>query len=54
VAVGAYQAGTDQVLDVAIDRMPRIKAMLRQGLTEGSDIDTSRKALNELFPGAEG
>ncbi|GAA6146531.1 flagellar protein export ATPase FliI [Thalassolituus maritimus] len=54
VAVGAYQAGTDQVLDVAIDRMPRIKAMLRQGLTEGSDIDTSRKALNDLFPGAEG
>ncbi|KZZ10242.1 EscN/YscN/HrcN family type III secretion system ATPase [Oleibacter sp. HI0075] len=53
VAVGAYQAGTDQVLDVAIDRMPQIKAMLRQGLTEGADIANSRKALNDLFPGTD-
>ena len=44
VAVGAYQAGTDQVLDVAIDRMPQIKAMLRQGLTEGADIANRRRS----------
>lgn len=50
IAVGAYQPGSDQVLDVAIDRMPRIKAMLRQGLREGSDIVASMNALNELFP----
>jgi flagellum-specific ATP synthase len=51
VAVGAYQAGSDQVLDVAIERMPIIKAMLRQGLSEGADIASSKKAMNDLFPG---
>lgn len=51
IAVGAYQSGTDQVLDVAIERMPIIKAMLRQGLSEGADINSSKKAMNDLFPG---
>lgn len=50
IAVGAYQAGNDQMLDVAIERMPRIKAMLRQGLTEGSDLATSKQHLDDLFP----
>ncbi len=51
VAVGAYQAGSDQVLDVAIERMPKIKAMLQQGLREGADISASKDALTGLFPG---
>ena len=50
ISVGAYQPGSDQVLDVAIERLPRIKAMLRQGLKEGSSIKESMAALNELFP----
>jgi flagellum-specific ATP synthase len=50
VSVGAYQPGSDQVLDVAIERLPRIKAMLRQGLKEGSSLKESLSALNELFP----
>jgi len=51
VSVGAYQQGSDQVLDVAIERMPAIKAMLRQGLHEGSDLGASRQALASLFSG---
>jgi len=50
VAVGAYQPGSDQLLDVAIERMPKIKATLRQGLKEGSDINASRQALADLIP----
>ena len=50
VAVGAYQAGTDNVLDLAMDRLPKIKAMLRQGLNEGADLQASEAGLNELFP----
>ncbi|WP_430459797.1 flagellar protein export ATPase FliI [Thalassolituus sp. LLYu03] len=50
IAVGAYQAGNDQILDVAIERMPRIKGMLRQGLREGADLAASIRHLNELFP----
>ncbi|MDF1764694.1 MAG: flagellar protein export ATPase FliI [Oleibacter sp.] len=49
VAVGAYQAGTDQVLDVAIERVPMIKDMLRQGLTEGASLAASQQALASLF-----
>ncbi|MDK2779505.1 MAG: flagellar protein export ATPase FliI [Pseudomonadota bacterium] len=50
IAVGAYQSGNDQLLDVAIERMPRIKAMLKQALNEGCDLKSSEQALNELFP----
>ena len=50
IAVGAYQSGNDQLLDVAIERLPRIKAMLRQGLTEGCTLADSEKHLNDLFP----
>ncbi len=50
IAVGAYQSGNDNLLDLAIDRLPKIKAMLRQGLSEGSDLNASANALNELFP----
>ena len=39
------------MLDVAIERMPKIKAMLQQGLREGADISASKDALAGLFPG---
>src|SRR5690606_41705873 len=50
ISVGAYQPGSDNLLDAAIDRLPRIKAMLRQGLHEGSDLASSKQQLDELFP----
>ena len=51
IAVGAYQSGADQMLDVAIERMPAIKKMLQQGLDESADLDASLEALSKLFPG---
>ena len=50
ISVGAYQSGADNLLDAAIDRLPTIKAMLRQGLTEGSDLENSKKQLDAIFP----
>lgn len=50
ISVGAYQPGSDNLLDTAIDRLPRIKAMLRQGLHEGADLASSKQQLDELFP----
>ncbi len=50
ISVGAYQSGTDHLLDAAIDRLPSIKAMLRQGLHEGADLASSKQQLDELFP----
>ncbi len=50
ISVGAYQPGSDNLLDVAIDRLPKIKTMLRQGLHEGSDLPASKQRLDDLFP----
>ena len=50
IAVGAYQPGSDQMLDLAIERLPKINAMLRQGLREGADTQSSLDALTKLFP----
>ncbi len=50
ISVGAYQPGSDNLLDVAIERLPKIKAMLRQSLHEGADMAASEKQLNDLFP----
>lgn len=49
ISVGAYQAGSDQLLDVAIERLPKIKDMLQQGMKEGCDIEASKQHLDSLF-----
>jgi len=49
ISVGAYQPGTDQLLDVAIERLPKIKAMLQQGIKEGCDLEASKQHLDSLF-----
>lgn len=54
VSVGAYQAGSDPVLDAAMDRMPAIKAMLRQQLHEGAPLQESYQQLQALFPDPAG
>lgn len=50
VSVGAYQAGSDPVLDVAIERMPSIKQMLQQSLKEGVSLEESEEALGSILP----
>ncbi len=46
VQIGAYQSGTNPVLDNAINLMPYIEEFLKQNITEKSDLDT---ALNQLL-----
>ena len=52
VAVGAYQAGADPLLDEAIASQPRLLDFLRQDLREGVDYATSVAGLDALFAGA--
>ncbi|HEY0675834.1 MAG TPA: FliI/YscN family ATPase, partial [Immundisolibacter sp.] len=51
VAVGAYQAGADALLDEAIARQPQLLDFLRQDLREGVDHAASVAGLDALFAG---
>jgi flagellum-specific ATP synthase len=53
VAVGAYQAGADPLLDEAIARQPQLLDFLRQDLRQAVDFGTSVGGLEALFGGAE-
>ena len=50
VSVGAYQAGSDPTLDLAINRMPLIQQFLRQDLDECAKIKESLEQLNQILP----
>jgi flagellum-specific ATP synthase len=52
VAVGAYQAGADPLLDEAIARQPQLLDFLRQDLRQGIDFASSVGGLDALFAGA--
>ena len=52
VAVGAYQAGADPLLDEAIARHGQLLDFLRQDLRQGVDFASSIGALEALFPAA--
>lgn len=52
VAVGAYQAGADPLLDEAIARQPQLLDFLRQDLRQGIDFASSQSGLEALFAGA--
>ena len=52
VAVGAYQAGADPLLDEAIARHGQLLDFLRQDLRQGVDFASSIAALEALFPAA--
>lgn len=52
VAVGAYQAGADPLLDEAIARQPQLLDFLRQDLRQGVDFASSQSGLAALFAGA--
>ena len=49
ISVGAYVQGSDPQTDLAIALMPRISALLQQGMTEGADFGASRRALEALI-----
>ncbi len=49
IAVGAYAAGSDPILDQAIRIQPLMERFLQQGLDERADYTSSLSALNQLF-----
>lgn len=49
ISVGAYAAGTDPVLDEAIQLLPRIEAFLQQGIPERASVTESLGQLTALF-----
>ena len=50
VSVGAYQAGTDPTLDLALNRIPMIQSFLQQELSECVKIDASLEQLKAILP----
>ena len=51
INVGAYAAGSDPMLDRAIDLFPQIEAFLRQGIHEQADVEASMTGLAALCEG---
>ena len=49
IAIGAYQRGSDPVVDEALARWPKILEFLGQDVTEASDVEASRAALARLL-----
>ena len=49
LAVGAYQAGSDPLLDQAIALYPRMEAFLQQGFRECANFEPSLERLDALF-----
>lgn len=50
IAVGAYSAGSDPLLDQAISMQPQLERFLQQNLNERANYVESLAALNQLFP----
>ncbi|NUS39226.1 MAG: flagellar protein export ATPase FliI [Lysobacter sp.] len=49
IAIGAYQRGSDPVVDEALARWPAILQFLGQDVAEAADVDASRAALARLL-----
>ncbi|MCX7898445.1 MAG: flagellar protein export ATPase FliI [Rhodocyclaceae bacterium] len=52
LAVGAYVAGSDPLLDTAIALYPQLEAFLQQGIDEAASAEESRARLATLLAGA--
>lgn len=50
ISVGAYEAGSDANIDLAISAMPQLKAFLRQDMRSSFDLQQSLSELMSLFP----
>lgn len=49
ISIGAYQAGSDQLIDDAIQSMPRIREFLCQKVNEKVDMNESIEELREMM-----
>jgi flagellum-specific ATP synthase len=54
ITIGAYQKGSDPLVDEAIRMWPRIEAFLSQDVTESADLHASRSALTRLLENKNG
>ena len=50
ISVGAYAAGSDPLLDRAIELYPQMELFLQQGIYDHSEYEASFAALSALFP----
>jgi flagellar biosynthesis/type III secretory pathway ATPase len=53
IAIGAYQSGSDPLLDATLEHRSRIEAFLRQPVAQPSDPITSDECLLELAASLE-
>ena len=49
ITLGAYQKGSDQMLDQAINMMPRVNAFLQQGMRDVISYDDGLQGLAQLL-----
>jgi flagellum-specific ATP synthase len=54
ITIGAYQKGSDPLVDEAIRMWPKIQAFLSQDVTESADLRSSRQALSQLLENRNG
>ncbi len=50
IAVGAYESGSNDNIDLAISAMPQLESFLRQDMHNSFDLDQSTEELLTLFP----
>jgi len=48
INIGAYNKGTNPKIDLAIDRIGAINALLRQNISDAADFDTTVQAVQKL------
>ena len=53
ISVGAYQAGTDERIDAAVEAMPTLQDFLRQDMHTPVPLEQSLADLKSLFPPAD-
>ncbi|MCP4993895.1 MAG: flagellar protein export ATPase FliI [Gammaproteobacteria bacterium] len=51
ISVGAYEPGSDEQIDAAIDAMPALVGFLQQGMNESVSMEESLSDLRRLFAG---
>src|SRR5207253_1123084 len=49
IQIGAYQAGTNALLDEAVAKMPAIETFLRQGIDDRSNFEDAMAGLARLI-----
>jgi flagellum-specific ATP synthase len=49
ISVGAYQPGSDKLLDQAVERLPYIQAYLQQKTSDSQNLQSSQQQLQQLM-----